>query len=281
MKHSILSLRTVSFFILLFCSGLIRAVSPQYLALVDSADNYIHKEKWMEAESIIIEAMRLEPGNYMNSLLFSNLGVVRTEQGKFKDAIEAFRLGLSISPKSKEILNNRARTYMIMGNYNKAFEDLSRSLDVDSVQEWPLQMRGMLRIRENDLDGAKHDLSLLSKNFPKNDRALSGLAKIAEYEGKPAEALRYYDESIILNDDPDIRSQRILLKIKLDKYSEASTDLRESIQKFPENPMFYILRGYLHRLNYRYEEAEADKKIAINKGADPQFVEQFIPSTGR
>lgn len=238
-------------------------------------------ERWMEAESILIDAMRLEPGNYMNSLLFSNLGVVRTEQGKFKDAIEAFRLGLSIAPKSKEILNNRARTYMIMGDYDKASDDLSGSLEVDSIQEWALQMRGLLRIRENDLEGAKHDLMLLAKNYPKNDRALSGLAKIAEYEEEPAEALKYYDESILLNDDPDIRSQRILLKIKLDKYSDASSDIRESIQKYPENPIFYIWRGYLHRLNYRNEEAEADKKIALNKGADPQFVEQFIPSTGR
>lgn len=281
MNQFILSLRTISVLLLLFIPGFLRAVSPQYLALVDSADNYIRMERWMEAESILIDAMRLEPGNYMNSLLFSNLGVVRTEQGKFKDAIEAFRLGLSIAPKSKEILNNRARTYMIMGDYDKASDDLSGSLEVDSIQEWALQMRGLLRIRENDLEGAKHDLMLLAKNYPKNDRALSGLAKIAEYEEEPAEALKYYDESILLNDDPDIRSQRILLKIKLDKYSDASSDIRESIQKYPENPIFYIWRGYLHRLNYRNEEAEADKKIALNKGADPQFVEQFIPSTGR
>ena len=63
----------------------------------------------------------------------------------------------------------------------------------------------------------------------------------------------------------------------MDKYSDASADIREGIDRYPENPFFYIWRGYLHRLNYRQDEAEADKKIAIAKGADPQFVKFYIP----
>ncbi len=41
--------------------------------------------------------------------------------------------------------------------------------------------------------------------------------------------------------------------------------------------MFYLFRGYLHKLNYRNEEAAADKKIALDKGLDPQIVEQYLP----
>lgn len=256
------------------------ATSPQYLALVDSADNYIKKERWTEAEHTIISALRLEPANYTNSMLFSNLGVVRTEQGKYKDALEAFGLGLSIAPHSTAILNNRARTLMLMGDYSLAMDDLSQSLEMDSIQEWPLQMRGLLRINANDTAGAKRDFLLLAKKFHKNARAFSGLAKIAEWEGNNNDAIKYYDEAIIINnDDPETRYARILLKIKTDKYSEAAQDIREGIDRFPNDPHFYLWRGYLHKLNYRNEEAEADKKIALNKGADPQFVEQFIPKS--
>ena len=257
------------------------ATSPEYLALVDSADNYIKMERWMEAEHTIISALRLEPANYTNSLLFSNLGVVRTEQGKYKDALEAFGLGLSVAPRSTGILNNRARTLMLMNDYASAMSDLSESLEEDSIQEWPLQMRGLLRINARDTVGARHDFLLLTKNFHRNDKAFSGLAKIAEWEGKTADALRYYDEAILINDDPETRYERILLKIRTDKYSEAAQDIREGIDRFPNDPYFYLWRGYLHRLNFRNEEAEADKKIAINKGADPQFVEQFIPKIKR
>jgi len=76
MKH-ILSL-------LLLCFALCHeahASSPQYLALSDSADNLIKKERWKDAEAVILSALRLEPGNFANSLLLSNLGVVRTNMG--------------------------------------------------------------------------------------------------------------------------------------------------------------------------------------------------------
>lgn len=265
---------------LLFASE-IGATSPKYLALVDSADNFIKKEQWMQAEHTIISALRLEPANYTNSLLFSNLGVVRTEQGKYKDALEAFSLGLSIAPDSKGILNNRARTFMLMNDYDRAMTDLSESLRIDSIQEWTLQMRGLLRINAKDTVGARHDFLLLAKNFHRNDRAFAGLAKISEWEGNYDDALKYYNEAIIINDEPEIRSERIMLKIRTDKYSDASRDIKESIEKYPQEPVFYLLRGHLHRLNYRYDEAEADKKIAINKGADPQIVERFIPKSGK
>ena len=57
------------------------ASSPRYLALVDSADNYIKRERWTDAEQTLLSALRLEPGNFTNSLLLSNLGVVRTNLG--------------------------------------------------------------------------------------------------------------------------------------------------------------------------------------------------------
>lgn len=266
---------------ILGCSSPLQATSPEYLELMETADNYIKKERWMDAESTLISALKLEPANKTNALLFSNLGVVRTEQGKYKDAIQAFDLGLSLTPDSKTLHNNRARTLMLLNDYENALSDLDESLRLDSIQEWPLQMRGLLRIGRNDLEGAKRDLNLLVRYNHNNDHAFSGLAKIAEMEGKDNDALRYYDEAITINDDPDTRSARILLKIRTNKYSEAAKDIRESIDRYPQDPVFYVWRGYLHRLNYRNEEALADKKIAINKGADPQFVEQFIPKPGK
>ena len=64
-------------------------------------------------------------------------------------------------------------------------------------------------------------------------------------------------------------------------YSAASADITDAIKCFPEVPDFFIARGYLHRLNFRNEEAKIDKKIALDKGADPQFVDQFIPENGK
>lgn len=266
------------FILILFsCIGQADASSPEYIALADSADRYIRHEKWDEAERTIIEALRLEPANFSNSLLFSNLGIVRTNRGDYSAALEAFELGLAIAPGSSVIRNNRAKTYIMLGDYTNAMSDLDESLAIDSVQEWPLQIRGLLKIRNNDLEGAHKDFTLLFKKFPDNFTALEGLGKVAEAEGKPLDAIKYYDEAIKMCDNPETRSARILLKINTEKYSDAFIDLSESITKYPEYSDFYVWRGFLHRLNYRNEEAWADKKNALNKGADPQFVEQFIP----
>lgn len=258
-------------------AGMAMASSPEYIALADSADNYMRRERWEAAENVIVKALRLEPANFSNSLLFSNLGVAQTNLGRHEEALESFRLGLSIAPNSSTLHNNRARTLLYLGRKNEAFNDITTSLEIDSLQEWPLQMKGLLLLEKDSLEGAKITLLQLSHRFPYNDVAISALGKIAEKEGKPEEALKYYDEALRINDDPETRSWRILLKISQEKFSDASADIRESIEKYPEYAFFYIWRGYLHRLNYRRDESMADKKIALAKGADKELVDAFIP----
>ncbi len=262
---------------LLIASASLSASSPKYLALVDSADMYMKRERWEAAEQTIVKALRLEPANFTNSLLLSNLGVAQTNQGHYEEALESFRLGLTLSPRSSTLYNNRARTLLYLKRNKEALEDIEESLSMDSIQEWPLQMKGLILLGENRLDEAQSTLNLLCRHYPYNDVGMSALGRISELEGDKEAALKYYDEALRLSDEPETRSWRILLKISMEKYSEASSDIRESIEKYPENPYFYIWRGYLHRLNYRREEALADKKIALSKGADKQFIEQFIP----
>lgn len=253
------------------------ASSPEYIALADSADNLISRQRWDDAEKCIVSALRLEPGNFSNALLFSNLGVVQTHQGKMEDALESFRLGLSVSPRSSVIRTNRARTLLHMGRYDEALDDLNATLAIDSLQEWPLQMRGLLLIN-TDIKGAKRDLLNLARHYPKNATALTGLASIAEREGDGATALKYYDEAIRMEEDPDVRFSRILLKINMEQYSEASADIREAMARYPDTGDFYLLRGYLHKLNYRYDDAMADRKTALAKGADKNLVERLLPA---
>lgn len=251
--------------------------ATRYIQLADSADNLMKRERWADAEPVIIRALRLQPGNFGNALLLSNLGVVRTHLGKYDEALQAFDTGLAISPNSSVIYANRARTLLHLGEYSSALNDLNKTLSIDSIQEWPLQMRGLLLLACDSIEAARTDFTRLGRLYPKNPRSMSGLARIAEMEGKTDEALSLYDRAISLEDDPYTRFSRILLKLNTGKLPEAGEDIRESLSRYPEVPDFYLARGILHRLNYRYEEAEIDKKIALDKGADPQFVEQFLP----
>ena len=252
--------------------------SPRYLELADSADFYLARENWIQAENKIMEALRLEPANFTNSMLLANLGLIQTHKGEYDKAISSLSLGLNIAPSSTVILNNRAHAYLLMDSIAPAIQDLDRSLQIDSLQEWTLQTRGYIYLQESDIENARHLFEKIKKEFPGNTSVYSGFAAIAEKEGNFNEAMNNYKIVIDKNpEDEEAREAYIFLLIKTDNYTDARSQIRKGLELNPENPMFYLLRGYLHRLNYRMDEAQADKKIALDKGLDIQYVNSFIP----
>ncbi|MCH5227918.1 MAG: tetratricopeptide repeat protein [Muribaculaceae bacterium] len=252
--------------------------SPRYLELADSADYFISREKWDLAESKILEALRLEPANFTNSLLLANLGLIQTHKGEYVKAVQTLSLGINIAPSSTVLLNNRAHAYLMLDSIAQAALDLDRSLSIDSLQSWSLQTRAFIYLSENNIGDAKRLFLKLKKEFPENTSVYNGFASIAEQEGNYEEAKKYYLEALNLNkEDEEAREAFIFLLIKTNSYSEARAQIRQGLEINPENPIYYLLRGYLHRLNFRIDEAEADKKIAISKGLDAKYVASFIP----
>lgn len=252
--------------------------SPRYIELADSADFFIERENWDKAEKTIIEALRLEPANFTNSLLLANLGLVQTNKGEYKKALESLSMGLNMAPSSTVLYNNRAHTYLLMDSISSASSDLDKSLAIDSIQEWPLQMRAFLYFRENNIDNAQKLFNLLQKNFPENRAVYTGRAAIDEFQGNFDSAKKNYLKALELNnEDEEAREAYIYVLIRTEDYTSARQQIRDGLNLNPENPMYYLLRGYLHRLNFRLDEAQADKKIAISKGLSPDYVSTFIP----
>ena len=252
--------------------------NSRYIELADSADYFIAHEYWDKAEEKIIQALRLEPANFSNSLLLANLGLIQAQKGEYVKSLESLNLGLNIAPSSTILLNNRAHTFLVLDSVSAAIADLDKSLGIDSIQEWPLQTRAYLYLQNNQPDLATELFNKLKENFPGNSSAYNGLAAIAETEGDFNRAKENYLEALNRNpDDSEAKEAYIFLLIKTEQYSEARVEIRKALEIDPENPMLYLLRGYLHRLNFRPDEALADKKIAISKGADLQYADKFIP----
>ena len=252
--------------------------SPRYIELADSADYFIERENWDKAEEKIIEALRLEPANFTNSLLLANLGLVQSQKGQYEKALQSLSAGLNMAPSSTILLNNRAHVFLALDNIPSAINDLDRSLQIDSIQEWPLQTRAYLYLDRNEFSEALKIFQKITKEFPNNSSAYVGMGAIAEIEENFKDARSFYEMALSMSpDDEETRETLIFLLIKMEDFSEARKEIKEGLAKNPDNPMLYLLRGYLHRLNYRIEEAQADKKIAISKGLDPSYVAKFIP----
>ena len=78
-----------------------------YYELVDSADYYINKEEYAKAEETILRALRLEPSNYNNSLLLSNLGTIQRRQGRLEEAVKNYTFAIYMTPNAVTLLKNR------------------------------------------------------------------------------------------------------------------------------------------------------------------------------
>ncbi|MDE6291143.1 MAG: hypothetical protein K2M16_06400 [Muribaculaceae bacterium] len=254
----------------------------RYLELADSARYHIGKEEWGEAARCTREAMRLEPGNVGNAMLFSNLGLAAGMEGKIGEAMECFDIALSRAPKSVPVLTSKAKIQIRANDTEGAMETIDTILDLDSLAEWPRQTRGLLRMRGADYKGAFEDFKTLTRNFQNNAWGPGGLAKCMEMQGYPSEAAGYYADAISRTKPGD--EDRVEFQLGLienlghtGKLTEALETAREALEEYPHDGRLYLLRGWIKKLLLIYREAEADKKLAIDYGVDSQTIERFFP----
>ena len=94
--------------LIILCLSATSELAQDYYERVDSADIYISRQRWEDAERTLKDALRLEPGNILNSMLLSNLGYVQHSQGKLDEAIESYNIGLAMTPNSLILKKHRA-----------------------------------------------------------------------------------------------------------------------------------------------------------------------------
>lgn len=253
--------------ILSFGSLSIQAQSERYLALADSADRCISREEWSKAEDALTAALKLEPANASNSMLLSNLGVVRTRRGNINGALEAFDVALAMAPESKSVRINRARTLLESHDDNGAIDDLNAVLALDSLQEWSLRTRGLLLLSQRRYEEGLRDITLHQKHYPADADLLAAGAACEAARGNNKEAIEWYDRSIETKQTADSWFARTLLKIQEGRLGEADDDIRRAIAIYPDTGDLYLLRAMLKKMNHLLSESEEDRKLAMRKGA--------------
>ena len=99
---------------LLFCFP-VAICAQTYQQLSEKAIECIENDSLSQAEELLIKALKLEPKNGKNALLFSNLGLVQRRLGEFDKALESYSFALNFAPLAVPILLDRAAIYMEMG----------------------------------------------------------------------------------------------------------------------------------------------------------------------
>ena len=94
-----------------------------YNELVEEAMKYIKLDSLTQAENLFRQALKADPTNARNALVFSNLGTVLKRQGKTDEAIKNYTFALNITPYATSILLNRAALYLEKDMQDKAYID--------------------------------------------------------------------------------------------------------------------------------------------------------------
>ena len=203
------------------------------------------------SEKLFEEALKLEPANMRNSMLFSNLGTVQHRLGKIDKAIESYTLGLNLAPYSVTILLNRAALYLEKNLYEKAYLDYCNVIDIDRKNQEALLYRAYTLLQEE----------------PKNKMGRLGMALLNQKELKFREALEEFNRMITdYPNDASLLKARANLEIEMNTPDLALLDLESAAKLSPKDAEIYVMCGEIYLSQKKKREAYVAFEKAIELG---------------
>ncbi len=269
--------RIISALIFSFCALLSGAqtLTATYVQLADSADYYIRHERWNDAERVTVKALKTEPANKSNYLLWSNLGIIRTQTDNLDGALDALDIGLASAPNSTMLLTNRAKTYLLKGDSRSALADFDSALALDSTLQWPRKMRGLIRESTGDRPGAKTDFDIYIDKFGEDADIFEAQADMAAAEGDGETSVAKYKKAYKLNSDGTMLGKALLTAYLYGKLEDMAEELQDGLRQNPRDGMLYLMRAMLKKARYQNSEMEEDLKTARQLGVDERIYQQL------
>lgn len=250
------------------------------------ASSAIEADSLAQAEEYIRQALKLEPANPHNALLFSNMGTIQRRQGKQELAVESYSFALNFAPASVPILMNRATLYMEMGQEEKARVDYALVLDYEKDNKEALLMRAFIYMNQRNYPFARADYERLLKLEPQHYQAWLGLAILEQKEKKYQAALEQLNAMLAGREGGDgpltDEQVAVLYVARADVEQEmghtelALADLEEAIALDAAQREAYLMRGQLHLLQKKKVQAKRDLEQAVALGVPQAEVRELL-----
>ena len=219
------------------------------------------------AEQCLKNAMRLEPANPQNGLLFVNLGTIQRRLGKLQDAEISYTCAISLLDENTVAYSTRASLYAEIEQYQKAIDDYSVVISRNPEDEDALYERALCRLMNNDTIGARLDLETIDKFNPKSAKSRLGMAMVYKAKDENAMAVEHYDALIKANPKSwSLLRDRAEVYFFSKRLGAAMLDIDKSIQMNGRDPLSYFLRAKIRWAKGDREYARRDLNRAIELG---------------
>lgn len=224
------------------------------------------------AEECLKNAMRLEPANPQNGMLFVNLGTLQRQQEKYLDAEISYSCAISLLEENSIVFSTRASLYAEMEEYQKAINDYTVLINRNPEDEDSLYERALCRLMSNDTLGARMDLEAIDKFNPNSAKSRLGMAVVYKVMGENAMAIELYDALIKANPNSwSLLRDRAEVYFFSKRLGAALIDIDKSIQMYSKDPLSYFLRAKIRWAKGDREYARRDLNRAVDLGL-PQSV---------
>ena len=281
-------MKKLIFLVVCLLAGGMPVFSQTYQELCDRAITYTEQDSLPQAEEYIRQALKLEPANPHNALLFSNLGTIQRRQRQYEQALESYNFALNIAPRAVPILLNRAAVYMELGRNNLAQADYSLVLDLEKNNEEALLMRAYIYMQQREYKMAKADYERLLKVNPASYNGRLGLATLEQKEGKYEEALSVLNNMIATTGETSqlSSSQYAMLYVAragvekdLNHMDMALVDFEEAIRLDSSQPEIYLMRGEIYLAQKKKDLAKRDFEKAVSLGVPQADLRDLLQQT--
>lgn len=220
-----------------------------------------------QAEQCLKNAMKLEPANPQNGLLFVNLGTIQRNQQNYQDAEISYTCAISLLEENTVAFSTRASLYAEMEEYQKAIDDYSVIIGRNPENEDALYERALCRLMNNDTVGARFDLETIDKFNPKSAKSRLGMAMVYKAMGENAMAVELYDALIKANPNSwSLFRDRAEVYFFSKRLGAALIDIDKSISMNGKDPLSYFLRAKIRWAKGDREYARRDLNRAVELG---------------
>ena len=264
-------------YILLLCCSCFQLSAQTYDELITRAMDAVEKDSLYQAEQLFKEALRLEPSNMRNALLFSNLGTIQRRMGKNDDAVESYSLALNLTPYSVTMLLNRASLYLEMDYLDKAYVDYCNVIDLDDKNQEALRFRAYIYMRRRQYQDARNDFQRLLEAIPGEKTARIGMAMANQKLNRHRESLEEFNRLIVdYPKDASLLKARAELEIVMNSLEMALLDLEHAAKLDPNDADIYIMCGEIYLAQGKKREAYAVFEKAIELGVPRLLLEDRL-----
>lgn len=251
-----------------------------YDELITRAMDAVEKDSLYQAEVLFKKALKLDPANMRNALLFSNLGTIQRRMGKNKEALESYSLALNLTPYSVTMLLNRASLYLDMDYLDKAYLDYCTVIDLDAKNREALQFRAYIYMRRRQYQEAKNDYQSLLEVIPDDKTTRIGMAMVNQKMLRYRDSLEEFNRLIVdYPKDASLLKARAELEVDMSSLEMALLDLESAAKLDPNDAEIYVMCGEIYLAQGRKREAYVAFEKAIKLGVPRPLLQDKLKAS--